>query len=67
MIGHQFTDIALGGVVVAPLLGQALVALVIFFLLRAVLARMDAGRVFANPNLVELCLFVIILAIVVTV
>ena len=66
-MGAHPTDIALGGVLVAPLVGEAVLALVLFFVLRAVLSRFQFDRVFANPNLVELCLFVIILAIVVTV
>ena len=66
MTGRHWTDIALGGVIVAPLLGQALLALLAFFVLRALLSRWDVRRAFANPNLVELCVFIIILAIIVS-
>ncbi len=61
---HGFPEFAIGGVLLAPFVPQAVIALVIFFLLRPVLRRIPLEKIFANPSLIAVCLYVVILATV---
>ena len=58
-----FSETAVGGVLFAPFVRYGLGALVIFFLLvRPILRRLPMHKLFANPPLVSVCLYVLVLA-----
>ena len=61
---HGFPEFAIGGVLLAPFVPQAALALAIYFLLRPLLRRVPLDRIFANPSLIAVCLYVVILATV---
>ncbi len=61
---HGFHEFAIGGVLFAPFVPQALIALAIVFLLRPLLRRLPLEKIFANASLVSVCLFVVVLATV---
>ena len=61
---HGFPEFAVGGVLFAPFVPQAAIALAIVFLLRPLLRRMPLEKIFANASLVSVCLYVVILATV---
>jgi hypothetical protein len=58
-------DLRIGGILIAPFVGDALGALVIFLALRPLLRRLRFERVFANPPLAEAALYVCILGLLV--
>lgn len=62
---QSFPEITLGGVLIAPFLLYAAVALVIFLLLRPILALISFDRLFANPPVAHLSLYVLILAVLI--
>lgn len=55
---HTFRELILGGVLVAPIVSYAVIALVLFLLLRPVLHRVGFSNFFSNPSLAELSLYV---------
>ena len=59
---HGFPEFAVGGVLLAPFVPQATIALIIFFLLRPLLRRIPLDMIFANPSLITVCLYIVILA-----
>ncbi|MDX7953865.1 DUF1656 domain-containing protein [Lichenihabitans sp. Uapishka_5] len=59
---QTFPELTLGGVLVAPFVLYAGLALVVFLLLRPFLALLVFDRLFANPPVVQLSLYVLILA-----
>lgn len=61
---HGFPEFTLGGVLIAPFVPQAAIALALFFLLRPLLRRLPLDTIFANPSLIMVCLYVVILAAV---
>ena len=61
---HGFHEFAVGGVLFAPFVPQATIALIIVLLLRPLLRRMPLDRIFANASLISVCLYVVVLATV---
>ncbi len=61
---YGFHEFAVGGVLFAPFVPQATIALAIVLLLRPVLRRLPLDRIFANASLVSVCLYVVVLATV---
>ena len=61
---HGFPEFAVGGVLLAPFVPQAIIAFVLFLLCRPLLRRLPMSRIFANPPLISVCLYVVILAAV---
>lgn len=59
---QTFPDIVIGGVLVAPFVLYAAVALIVVLLFRPLLALVAFDRLFANPPVVQLSLYVLILA-----
>lgn len=58
-----FDETVVGGVLFAPFVRYALGAFAIFVLLvRPLLRRLPMQRIFANPPLVGVCLYVLVLA-----
>ena len=62
MMTHGFPELIIGGVLVAPFVTYALVALVIFVLLRPVIQLVNFERVFSNPPVALLSVYVTVLA-----
>jgi hypothetical protein len=59
---QTFPEIVVGGVLIAPFVLYAALALVVFLLLRPILAFVAFDRFFANPPVAQLGLYVLILA-----
>lgn len=61
-MSHRFPELVIGGVLVAPFITYAFVALGLFLLLRPVLRLVDFEQIFVSPPVVLLCIYVMILA-----
>jgi hypothetical protein len=55
---HTYRELIIGGVLVAPIVSYAAMALVLFLLMRPVLHRLGFSRFFSSPPLAELSLYV---------
>lgn len=64
---YGYPEMTVGGVLFAPFVQQGIVALVIFFLMRPLYRLLPMDRLFSNPPLIGLCLFICILALVMVV
>ena len=62
---QRFPELTVGGVLVAPFVLYAAVALVLFLLIRPLLTLVAFDRVFANPPVAQLSLYVLILAVLI--
>jgi hypothetical protein len=62
---HSFSELTIGGVLVAPFVTYAGTAIVIFVVLRPVLHLIAFDRAFSNPPIAELSLYVLILALLI--
>jgi uncharacterized protein DUF1656 len=62
MMIHSFPELIVGGVLIAPFVTYALVALVIFVLLRPALQRVNFESFFSNPPVALLSVYVTVLA-----
>jgi hypothetical protein len=60
---HSFSELVVGDVVVAPFMVYALAALAIFLALRPILHLCGFEKLFSNPSLAELSLYVTILGL----
>ena len=60
---HSFSELTVGGILVAPFLAYAVVALVIMLVLRPLLRVTGAARLFSHPSIAGLSLYVTILAV----
>ena len=57
---NTYRELVVGGVLLAPIISYAVMALVALLLLRPVLRLVGFGRLFSNPSLAELSLYVAI-------
>jgi hypothetical protein len=57
-----FSELRLGGVLIAPFVSYAVAALILFFPLRLILVRASIHRLFSASPIVEVCGYVLILA-----
>ena len=57
---HTYRELVLGGVLIAPIVAYAATALLMFLLLRPLLHVVGFARLFSNPSLAELSLYVAI-------
>ena len=64
---HNFPELTVGGVLIAPFVIYAGAAIAIFVLLRPFLRLVDFDRAFSNPPVAELSLYVLILALLIVV
>lgn len=55
---HTYRELVLDGVLVAPIVSYAAMALLLFLLLRPLLHLAGLSRLFSNPSLAELSLYV---------
>jgi hypothetical protein len=62
---HSFSELTIGGVLVAPFVMYAVTAIAIFAVLRPVLHLIAFDRAFSNPPVAELSLYVLILALLI--
>jgi hypothetical protein len=62
---HGFSELTIGGVLVAPFVMYAGVAIAIFAVLRPVLHLIAFDRAFSNPPVAELSLYVLILTLLI--
>ncbi|SEN94789.1 DUF1656 domain-containing protein [Bradyrhizobium sp. OK095] len=57
---NTYRELVIGGVLIAPIVSYAAIALLAFLMLRPLLRFVEFARVFSNPSLAELCLYVAI-------
>ncbi len=62
---HTFRELVIGGVLVAPLIWYAVAALVVVLVLRPILNLVRFSRIFSNPSIAELSLYVTVLGLLV--
>jgi hypothetical protein len=62
---NSFPELTIGGVLVAPFVIYAGAAIAIFAVLRPLLHLVAFDRAFSNPPVVELSLYVLILALLI--
>jgi hypothetical protein len=62
---HDFRELVVGDVLIAPFVSYAAVALVLFLLLRPVLRFVRFESFFTNPPVALLCLYVTVLALLI--
>jgi hypothetical protein len=62
---HSFSELTIGGVLVAPFVMYAGVAIAIFAVLRPVLHLIAFDRAFSNPPVAELSLYILILMLLI--
>ena len=60
---HSFSELIVGDVLVAPFIVYALTALAIFLALRPILRACGFDKLFSNPAVAELSLYVTILGL----
>jgi hypothetical protein len=64
-MAHTFRELVIGGVLVAPLVTYAVAALLVVVAIRPVLRLVGFSRLFSNPSIAELSLYVTILGLLV--
>lgn len=64
-MAHSFRELVIGGVLVAPLMTYAVVALFVVLLIRPLLRFAGFLRIFSNAAIAELSLYVTILGMLV--
>lgn len=62
---HTFRELVIGGVLVAPLIWYAVAALVVILVLRPILDLVGFSRIFSQPSIAELSLYVTVLGLLV--
>ena len=62
---HSFSELTIGGVLVAPFVMYAGAAIALFAVLRPVLHLIAFDRAFSNPPVAELSLYVLILTLLI--
>ena len=62
---HTFRELVIGGVLVAPLIWYAVAALVVILILRPILDLVGFSRIFSQPSIAELSLYVTVLGLLV--
>jgi len=64
-MAHSFRELIIGGVLVAPFITYAVVALFVVLLIRPLLRFVGVLRIFSNAAIAELSLYVTILGLIV--
>jgi hypothetical protein len=60
---HSFSELVIGDIFIAPFIGYAAAAFVIFLVVRPILHRFRFGKLFSNPAIAELGLYVTIIGL----
>jgi hypothetical protein len=63
---HTFREVVIGGVLVAPVLSYLLAIITIIAMLRPILHFIGFSRLFSNPPVAELSLYVAIFGLLMT-
>ncbi len=63
-MSHTFSELVIGGVMIAPFVTYLVASIVAFALLRPLFAAIGFDNFFSNPPLAQVSLFIIILALV---
>ena len=61
---HPFSDVVIDGILVSSFVAYAIIALIIFLLLRPIQRRLRLAGMFSQPSVAGLSLYVIILGLV---
>jgi hypothetical protein len=60
---HAFSELEVGGVLVAPFVGYAVLALAMVLVLRPLLHAIGFARLFSHPSIADFSLYVTILGL----
>jgi len=60
---RPFSELVVGGVLVAPFMTDVILALVAVVLLRPILHAIGFARMFSHPSIAELSLYVVVLGL----
>jgi hypothetical protein len=60
---HPFSELVVGGVLLAPFVTYAVAALVVILILRPILHLTGFAKLFSHPSIAELSLYVTILGL----
>ena len=60
---RSFSELVIGGVLLAPFVTYAVAALAIFLILRPILSLSGFAKLFSHPSIAELSLYVTILGL----
>ena len=60
---HAFSELVVGGVLIAPFVTYAVAALVLLLVLRPLLYAIGFAKLFSHPSIAELSLYVTILGL----
>ena len=55
---NTYRELVIGGVLIAPIVSYAAIALLAFLMLRPLLRYVGFTRIFSSPSLAELCVYV---------
>lgn len=58
-MSHTYRELILGGILVAPIVTYAAIALFLFLMLRPLLHAVGFQNIFSNPSIAELSLYVV--------
>jgi hypothetical protein len=61
---HAFSELVIGGVLLAPFVTYAVAALAMFLILRPILSLSGFAKLFSHPSIAELSLYVTILGLI---
>jgi hypothetical protein len=61
---RSFSELVIGGVLLAPFVTYAVAALAIFLILRPILSLSGFAKLFSHPSIAELSLYVTILGLI---
>jgi hypothetical protein len=61
---HAFSELVVGGVLLAPFVTYAVAALAMFLILRPILQLTGFAKLFSHPSIAELSLYVTILGLI---
>lgn len=62
-MNHPFSELVIGGVLVAPFVTYTVAALALVLALRPVLRAIGFAKLFSHPSIVELSLYVTVLGL----
>ncbi len=62
-MNHPFSELVIGGVLVAPFVTYTVTALALVLALRPVLRAIGFAKLFSHPSIVELSLYVTVLGL----
>jgi hypothetical protein len=60
---HPFSELVVGGVLLAPFVTYSVAALVVFLILRPILHLTGFAKLFSHPSIAELSVYVTILGL----